>query len=500
MTRGNALMICGTGSDVGKSTIVAGLCRLFARNGVRVAPFKAQNMSLNSYATPDGLEIARSQAFQAAAAMVHPEVAMNPLLLKPTGHMTSQLVVMGRPVGDAPVNEYRDRKHELVPTIKEALQGLLERYELVILEGAGGAAEINLLEYDFVNLPLALEMSIPAIVIGDIERGGVFASIYGTVALLPDELRSQLRGFVINKFRGDERLLSSGLRELERRCEIPCLGVLPHIGVSKVDGEDSLQLDQHGRHHLAQSGNGLDIAIIRFPHLANFTDFDPLAAESALRLRYVSDANALGDPDLVVLPGSKSTVEDLEWLRDQRLDVELYRARARGSAILGICAGFQMLGRSIEDDVESRAGNVRGLELIDSTTSFMTEKRTCQRRGVDRSGILVSGYEIHHGRTTVNTLTHPTWLLLDNDAGRDEEGTADVELGIWATSLHGIFENDEFRRAFLQAVADRRGRKHIADELSFRELREHEIERFAHLVEAHLDLESLTRIFNEARP
>ncbi|HEX3394158.1 MAG TPA: cobyric acid synthase, partial [Acidimicrobiales bacterium] len=313
---GGVLMVCGTASDVGKSHLVTALCRLLHRRGIRVAPFKAQNMALNSAVTPAGHEIGRAQTVQALAAGVDAEVAMNPVLVKPTGDRTSQVMVMGRPYGHLDAVAFQAAKRGLRPVVTAALADLRSRFDVVILEGAGSPAEINLLDGDIVNLRLAAEVGAPALVVGDIDKGGVFAALYGTVALLPADLRPLVRGFVINKFRGDPGLLGDGLADLERRCGVPTLGVLPWIHDVGLDAEDSLSL--RGRRpsaaHPSQCET-LDVAVVRFPRIANFTDFEALETEPGVAVRMVDHAGALGDPDLVVLPGTKTTVADLEWLR-----------------------------------------------------------------------------------------------------------------------------------------------------------------------------------------
>jgi adenosylcobyric acid synthase len=489
-------MVCGTASDVGKSRLVAGLCRVLVRHGARVAPFKAQNMALNSFVTESGHEIARSQAHQAVAARIAPEVEMNPVLVKPIGEMTSQLVVMGRPAGEISAGDYGSARGALFETVCGALSDLRARYDVVVAEGAGGAAEINLLDGDLVNLPLARRASIPAILVGDIERGGVFAALYGTIALLPDELRTPLQGFIINKFRGDPNLLSSGIAELERRSGLPCLGVLPHLGELIIDAEDSLALEgRRTRTGFHPGADVLDIAVIRLPHLANFTDFDPLAFEPEVTLRYVSHGGTLGDPDLIVIPGSKATVADLWWLRERSLDQAIGAAMQRNTALLGICAGYQMLGTTIEDEVESRLGKVPGLGLLDLHTTFHADKCMRQRAGLDRSGEKVAGYEIHHGMPTPASL-HTSWFVLDGE----KEGVAEASAGIWATSLHGIFESDGLRRAFLRAIAQRRGKQIDTAAATFESRRQAEIDRVADALEAHLDLETTFAIIAEGAP
>ncbi len=495
-----AVMICGTASDVGKSRIVAALCRLLARRGVSVAPFKAQNMSLNSTVTASGHEIARSQAHQAAAARTEATVEMNPVLLKPTGDRTSQLVVMGRVVGEVSFEHRWPSPASLGDAVLEALAARRARHEVVVLEGAGGAAEINLLERDLANLPLAARAGIPALIVGDIERGGVFGAIYGSLAVLPEKLRAPIRGFVVNKMRGAPGLLGTGLAELERRCGLSCLGVLPYLDGPWTDEEDSLALAglQSGGGRRAGAG-WLDVAVVALPRLSNFTDFDPLLAEPSVSLRYVDRADGLGCPDLVVLPGSKATVADLAWLRRRGLDEAIAAARAGGSALLGICAGYQLLGTAIEDDIESRAGTVPGLGLLELRTKFSAEKTVRCVVGRTASGEEVSGFELHHGQPEPATSCR-RFFELDGPGGAagEDEGVADPERGIWATSLHGLFENDAFRRRFLDDIAERRGRGFSPSPTAFAAVREAAIDTFADAVEQRLDLDELWRIVEGA--
>ena len=342
-------MVCGASSNAGKSTLVAGICRHYARRGLRAAPFKAQNMANNSSVTASGHEIARAQAWQAMAAGVEADVAMNPVLLKPTGSNRCQVVVMGRPVGIMSAVEYHRYKPELLGTVLAALQDLRSRFDVVVLEGAGSPAEINLLDSDIVNLHLAHAAGIPALIVGDIDLGGVFAALYGTVALLPDEYRRLVRGFVINKMRGDPGLLLDGPAMLEERCGVPTIGVIPWSAGPEIDSEDSLALERPLGEATSGGGDGndlLDVAVVRLPHIANFTDIDPLRVDPCVALRWVDDPRAVGRPDLLVLPGSKSTIADLQWLRERGLDRSITTARG---TVLGICAGYQMLGRLIED-------------------------------------------------------------------------------------------------------------------------------------------------------
>jgi adenosylcobyric acid synthase len=455
------LLVAGATSDAGKSLVVAGLCRLLARRGVRVAPFKAQNMSLNSAVTWDGAEIGRAQAFQAFCAGLEPESIMNPVLLKPTSDHRSQVIVLGEVVAELDAGDYGAKAASLMPTVLDALEELREEFDVVICEGAGGAAEINLLERDIVNLPLAHAAGLPAIVVGDIERGGVFASLFGTWALLPDELRACIKGFVINRLRGDPALLGDGAAQLSARTGgVPMLGVLPHVDGMSVDDEDSLALQREW----ATDGDVLDVAVVRFPRLSNVTDLDPLRAEPGLSVRLVSRPGELGNPDLVVLPGTKSTVADLTWLRERGLEDAI---RDSSATVLGICGGYQMMGNEIVDEVESRSGTVPGLGWLDVRTVFQATKVVRRR---------AHGYEIHHGVVDDDDLLH--------DEGR-----------MLGTSLHGFFEDDDLRRAFL---ADLAGLDAWPTEVSFEAVRTAHADRLADLLEAHLDLDAINGLIERS--
>jgi adenosylcobyric acid synthase len=469
------LMVCGTASDVGKSSVVAGLCRVLHRRGVSVAPFKAQNMANNSYVTPSGHEIGRAQGVQALAAGAVPEVAMNPILLKPTGERTSQVVVMGRPAGHLDAAAYQAEKPALFGVVLDALADLRARFDVVLVEGAGSPAEINLLHSDIVNLRLAAAAGVPAIVVGDIDRGGVFAAFYGTVALLPDDLRPLVRGFVVNKLRGDPALLADGPAELERRCGVPTLGVLPYLHGVNLDAEDSLALPEVA----PATGEALDVAVIRFPRIANFTDLDPLTMEPAVGVRFVDRPAALGRPDLVVLPGTKATVSDFEWLRGRGLHTAIEEC---GAPVLGICGGYQMMGRTIVDDVESKRGTVAGLGWLDAETAFESTKVTRQRRGTALNQ-RVTGYQIHHGRVT----SADPWITLDDAYGAHAEGSRTGRFS--GTTLHGLFEDDGFRSAFLNIKPSG---------VSFAAAREAQLDRLADMLEAHLDLAAIETLLKEA--
>jgi adenosylcobyric acid synthase len=494
-------MVCGTTSDAGKSHVTTALCRLLGRRGVRVAPFKAQNMSLNSYVTPSGHEIGRAQGVQALAAGATPEVAMNPILLKPTGERTSQVVVLGRPVGHLSAAEYNQRKPDLLGTVLDCLADLRRRYDVVILEGAGSPAEINLLSGDIVNLRIAHEARLPAIVVGDIDRGGVFAALYGTVALLPDHYRPLVRAFVINKFRGDPALLGDGLADLEARCGVPTIGVIPYERDVGLDAEDSLALRGRRPGPAAPAvAASLDVAVVAWPHLSNFTDADAIALEPGVSVRFVDHASALGDPDLVVLPGTKTTVADLEWFRADGLSAAVGTAHRRGSLLLGVCGGYQMLGHTMEDPdgVESATRSTPGLGLLDVDTTFGAEKVTRQRRGTGL-GRAVSGYEIHHGRTGRREGAAP-WLTLDDRYGAGPEGATSPDGSVLGTSLHGLLEEDDFRARFLRHVGERRRKRFVPAGVSFALARQAQFDRLADLLEAHVDTAALERIIADGAP
>jgi adenosylcobyric acid synthase len=504
-------MVCGTTSDAGKSTVVAGLCRLLAREGVSVAPFKGQNMSLNSVVTSEGAEIGRAQWLQAVAARAEPEAAMNPVLLKPTSERSSQVIVMGRPMATQQAADYRSSKAPLVEIVDGALADLRSRFDVVICEGAGSPAEINLLENDIVNLGLAARAGLPALVVGDIHRGGVFAHLFGTVAVLPEDLRRCVKGFVINMFRGDPKLLGDAMEQLEARCGVPTLGVLPHLPGLVLDAEDSLHrmLAARPSESVAPDAEVLDVVVLRLPRLSNFTDFDPLLVERGVAVRFVDHPSAFGDPDLVVLPGTKSTSADLAWLRASGLltVLESRRGGASPPVVLGVCGGFQMLGRTIEDPegVESSGPAVAGLGWLPLTTQFRAEKTTRLRTGSAPTGSPVRGYEIRHGGTaplagweqwlTCHEPPHgPPGAADDVESARDRSGL------LYGTSLHGLFEEDRFRGEFLGLVAAARGKAWTPSGASFADARQRQIDRVADACAAHLDTGALWRMVELAAP
>ena len=492
MTAGS-LLVAGTTSDAGKSVLAAGICRWLARQGIRVAPFKAQNMSNNSVVAPDGAEIGRAQAMQAAACGVPAEAAMNPVLLKPGSDLTSQVVVLGRAVGDTTADGYwrsgagRDR---LLSTVLDAYDDLRSRYDVVICEGAGSPAEINLRRGDLANMGLARARDVPVMVVGDIDRGGVFAALYGTLALLDPADQALISGFVVNKFRGDQSLLTPGLIELSGRTGRPILGVVPFLTQTWIDAEDAVAADgPYGPPETGASGPAFQVAVIRLPRISNFTDVDALALEPGVCVRFVSTATGLADADLVILPGTKATVADLAWLRARGLDHALARRAADGRPILGICGGYQMLGTVIDDNVESRAGTVTGLGLLPAATRFAAVK-TLRRQWGYAGPIRVSGYEIHHGLVEVSG--GRPWFTTQPSGQEVTPLDGCLAGSVSGTLWHGIFENDAFRRSYLAETARMAGRDFVpAAGTCFAAARQAQFDELADAVQNSLDTGAL---------
>lgn len=457
-----------------------------------MVPFKAQNMSNHSAVTPDGGEIGRAQATQAAAAGVVPDRRMNPVLLKPSSDRRSHLVVLGEEVAVTDARSYGSTATDLRPVVLDALDSLRSDHRWLVAEGAGGAAEINLLDRDLVNLPLAHAAGIPAILVVDIDRGGAFASAYGSLALLPDHLRARVAGVVFNRFRGDPGLLDDGRRDFEARSGVPIIGVLPHLGGEPMLGlEDSLDLEAVTARGPTDttSDRPVRVAVIRLPHMANPSDFDPLRVEPDVELHWAVRPSDLDRADLVVVPGSRATVEDLIWLRSRGLDQALVSCRAD---VVGICAGYQMLGQTIHDDIESGKGAVQGLGLLDVETRFTTPKIVRRSRGNSGHGA-VEGYQIRLGRPEVHA---GTWLELDDGP----EGSADPTDRIRGTSLHGLFDSDGFRAGFLASVAERQGRHFTPSELAFSDVFDRHHDRLATWLGGHLDLDRLSETAETAAP
>ena len=491
-----ALLVCGTHSDAGKSVVCAGLCRWLQRRGVRVAPFKAQNMSLNSVVTRGGAEIGRAQAMQAAAAGAEPEAAMNPVLIKPSGERHSQVIVMGRPYADTDARSYQELKLGLGAVVGDALAHLRARFDVVICEGAGSPAEINLRTGDITNMGLARAAGLPVLVIGDIDRGGVFASLFGTLALLDAPDQALVAGFVLNKFRGDRSILAPGLVDLREHTGRPVLGVLPFVEDLWIDAEDSLALEAAVPEATAVAGT-LDVAVLRLRWMSNFTDLDALRAEPGVRVRFTRSPVDVERADLVVVPGTKATVADLQRLRAGGLDGALTQRARGGAPILGICGGYQMLGERIDDDVESGAGAVDGLGLLPVRTVFEAQKLLRRRAGACDwlSGArTATGYEIRHGRVTRSAAAQP---LLRADDGEADGCRSGWTLG---TSWHGALEDDHLRRALLRAVAQARGRTFVSGGEPFAALRERRFDALGDLVERHIDGDAVLRLLEAGAP
>jgi adenosylcobyric acid synthase len=481
-----SLLVAGTTSDAGKSVLVAGLCRWLVRQGVRVAPFKAQNMSLNSMVTADGGEIGRAQAMQAAAARVPAEAAMNPVLLKPGSDRHSHVVVMGRPYADADAQSYRKLKLALLEVATAALADLRSRHDVVICEGAGSPAEVNLRDRDLANMALARAADLPVIIVGDIDRGGVLAHFAGTLGVLEPGDQRHIAGFVVNKFRGDPTLLAPGLHWLTETTGRPTFGILPWREGLWLDVEDSLDLERRSVPLGAPIGEDLlRVAVIRLPRMSNVTDVDALAAEPGVDVQIVTSPAALRDADLVVLPGSRATVSDLKWLREQGFERALQERAAAGRPVIGICGGLQLLGTAIVDAVESGAGYVEGLGLLPVTTRYAPDKVLALPRG-EWHGHEVNAYAIHHGRVTV-------------ESGEPFLDGAHVA-AVSGTTWHGIFENDGFRRAFLSQVAADAGRRWLPGDVTFASVREARLDALGDLVEEHLDTASIWRLITGGVP
>jgi adenosylcobyric acid synthase len=471
------VLIAGTSSDAGKSLVVTGLCRVLARRGVKVAPFKAQNMSNNSMVCADGSEIGRAQYLQAQAGGVEAESAMNPVLLKPGSDRRSFVVLRGRPYGTLEAGEFATGRPELADAAFAAYEELAARFDVIISEGAGSPAEINLRSGDYVNLGLARRFDIPVVIVGDIDRGGVFAALYGTVGLLDPDDRALLRAFLINKFRGEVGLLRPGLEELTSRTGVPFAGVLPWLPDLWLDAEDTLEI---GRWYRAggEAEGTLRVAAIRLPRVSNVTDLDALAAEPGVEVLVTTDPGVVAGADLAVVPGSRSTVEDLEWLRRKGLAAALAGRAVNGAPVLGICGGYQMLGRALDDRFESGKGAVDGLSLLPTRVAFGAEKMLGRPCGSWR-GHEVRAYEIHHGIAELTSEAVEPFL----DGCRVDH--------VWGTMWHGSMENDDFRRAWLTEVAEASGSSWKPDPSapSFAARRESMIDTLADTLEQHADLE-----------
>ncbi|NIY46235.1 cobyric acid synthase [Cedecea colo] len=502
-----AVMIQGTASDVGKSVLVAGLCRIFAQDGLSVAPFKSQNMALNSGITPDGKEMGRAQIFQAEAAGIAPDVRMNPVLLKPTSDCKAQVILMGKVATNMDAVTFHNYKPRLRSQIQEVYRSLAAGHEVMVLEGAGSPAEINLRDRDIVNMGMAELAECPVILVADIDRGGVFAAIYGTIALLAEHEKRRVKGVIINKFRGDKALLYSGVEQIEALTGVPVLGVMPWLKVDLED-EDSVVLER-GKYD-ADTPKDLDIAVIQLPYMSNFTDFNALAAQPDVRLRYVSQAYELQGCDLVILPGSKNTLSDLLWVRKSGFEKALLAHHRKGGAVLGICGGYQMLGEHIFDAVESGLDEMPGIGLLDVVTRFASEKTTTRVAGktlpalpgfFNACAVLsLEGYEIHMGETQRGAHVEPFVRLSECNAQPYDslDGAVSADGNALGTYLHGVFDNGEFTRALLNGLRERKGLKAWEGELfDYQQHKHQQFDILASAMREHIDIESIYQIMRE---
>ena len=489
-------MIQGTGSSVGKSVLCAAFLRILKQDGYRAAPFKAQNMALNSFVTRDGLEMGRAQVTQAQAAGMEPDVRMNPVLLKPTSDRRSQVIVDGRAIGTMTAMEYHQYKPALRTSIRHTYCALEETVDCVVIEGAGSPAEINLREGDIVNMSMAQSADAPVILVGDINLGGVFASLLGTVLLLTDEERARVKGVIINKFRGDVKILEPGLRMLEERIHIPVLGVVPWMDV-ELEDEDSVTERFH-----RQCGEGdLDVAVVRLRHISNFTDFQSLALQPGVKVRYAQTARELEGADLIVLPGTKNTIEDLIDLRNRGMDAAIVRHARSGGMVIGVCGGYQMLGRMLHDPdhVESRVPSLAGLDLLDMEVTFAKEKCTAQASGTVQceagwlaaaNGVVVDGYEIHAGRNQPGGQAVP-WLWINGRV----DGIMNRQGNVLGSYLHGLFDDGQLFAAIAAQIRRQKGRDgQMQAPVSFAAFREREFDRIADIVRASVDMDAIYRI------
>lgn len=495
------LMIQGTGSGVGKSIITAGICRQFYLDGWQVAPFKAQNMSLNSFITEDGGELGRAQAYQAEACGIKPHVNMNPILLKPSGDNMSQVIVMGKVTENRNAKNYYAHHNKHKEAVQTAFNNLSREYDLVVLEGAGSPAEINLKQWDLVNMPMAKMAKAPVLIVGDIDRGGVFAWMKGTYDLLTKEEQDRVAGFIVNKFRGDLDLLTPGLLQLEDLVQKPVLGVIPFCRDLFVDEEDAIPAWNHPA--TGNEKDQLDAAVIWYPRISNFTDVSPLAADPAVSLRYVSNPSQLGNPDLIILPGSKNTLDDLQFMKGQGLAEAVCDRHQSGAIVLGICGGFQILGKTVKDpeSMESRQTEVSGLTLLDIETTLVTEKTTRQVQQTTVSGPLfpagfpVEGYEIHMGVTEF----HAEYLPLFKNTNGDHPfhlGITDAKGTLVGTYVHGFLDNEDLRNSFLNHVRNMRSLPMQQKKFNYHAFRQQHLNRLAQLVSDSIDMKQVKEIVN----
>lgn len=498
-----ALMIVGTMSNAGKSLITAGLCRVFYQEGKSVTPFKSQNMALNSFITREGAEMGRAQVVQAEAAEIEPSVLMNPILLKPTSDKGSQVILLGEAIGTMTAGEYYKIKHTLRPKIMEAFNTLSDKHDVIIIEGAGSPAEININKDDFVNMGMAKMAKAPVLLVADIDRGGVFASIYGTVMLMDEEERSMIKGIIINKFRGDIEILRPGLKMIEEKTGVPIVGVMPMIDVD-IEDEDSLseRISSHSEVNL------IDIAVVRTPRMSNYTDFNVFELIPGVSLRYVKNPRELGNPDMIIIPGTKNTIGDLKWMRQSGMEAMILKKAAQGTVVFGICGGYQMLGRNISDPYGvEEGGNTPGLGLLDVDTSFIEKKRTIQMNGhfgqvkgifSNLSNKPLYGYEIHSGVTTFSDANALTVIKpAHEDSGSILEGSQNVNesMNVYGTYVHGIFDGEGIATAIVEALLTKKGLKmDDVETINFADYKRQQYDILADSVRKNIDMDKIREI------
>lgn len=494
------IMIQGTMSNAGKSLVTAGLCRVFKQDGYKVAPFKSQNMALNSFITKEGLEMGRAQVMQAEACGIEPSVNMNPILLKPTNDVGSQVIVNGEVLGNMSARDYYKKKTELIPHIMEAYNNLAKEYDIIVMEGAGSPAEINLKENDIVNMGMAKLVNSPVLLVGDIDRGGVFASIAGTLMLLEEDERKMIKGTIINKFRGDVNILKPGLDMIEEITKTPVVGVVPYMELD-IDDEDSLS----ERFNNKGTVDLIDIAVIRLPRISNFTDFNTFEYIPGVSLRYVKSVRELKDPDMIILPGTKNTMEDLKWLRESGLEAQILKQAAKGKVIFGICGGYQMLGMELSDpfNVES-GGTMAGMGLLPTKTVFEKEKVRTRVSGNfnEVSGILAElsyvefeGYEIHMGQTTYD-FNEEELTTIDNVNGEDiikNDGL--YKDNVYGSYIHGIFDKEEVSKAIVESLCIHKGIDYSSiSTVDIEKYKEEQYDKLAEGIRNSLDMKAIYKI------
>ena len=493
----HCIMIQGTMSNAGKSFIAAALCRAFVQDGYKVAPFKSQNMALNSFITKDGFEIGRAQAMQAEAACIEPSKYMNPILLKPTTDVGSQVIVNGKAIGNMPAREYFKYKKKLIPDIMNAYNELSKQTDIIVIEGAGSPAEINLKSDDIVNMGLAKMLNAPVLLTGDIDRGGVFAQLYGTVMLLEKEERDLIKGIIINKFRGDKSILEPGFKMLEDRCNVPVIGALPYINVD-IDDEDSLS----ERLEEKETKGLIDIAVIRLPKISNFTDLNSLNRIDGISVRYVQNRNEIKEPDLIVIPGSKNTIKDMIWLRESGIESRIKKLSAKGTIVMGICGGYQMLGIKISDPYNTEGGGeISAMGLLDIDTVFEPEKSQTQTEGVFEktegnfsflSDLKADGYEIHMGRTVIDESSGTKSLNIKINGGTKTIGA--YKNNILGSYLHGFFDSDEISSAVSNMLFSKKGLQANKASIPWKEYKDMQYDKMAQNLRENIDMNYIYRI------